>query len=432
MIKELVVSKELLELATALSNLGEQLYVVGGYVRNSLLGVSTTDVDIAGTAKQETVLEVCNRLGYHASVISSKMGTIVIKHKEQQFEYTTFRVETYPQSGNHSPDTVEFVTDVEADSRRRDFTVNALYYDILHHEIRDYVNGLADINTRTLRCIGNPQSVFENDGLRILRFIRFGLELNLNFDKASYKSAKAYVGNLADISKVRMLKELKDILNSDSKYATYQNQLKKAIAMFNDFGIYGYLFNQSFASFRFKPNKKLWKAFLQTTKQNRYYVFMVLVMLQFLGNKTTTVANVHFLATTLLGVNGLQESNENINKIVNLYLFFQNFWFLKPISNDMCLKFNELGDVTKQFFERVNPTKVNQLNKRTERIGSKNIPFKIGDLNVQNSELLENGIHNKLIGKIKVVLFNECLNENLTNEKSVLLEYAKLLNQKLR
>lgn len=429
--KDIFITSLLYNLIEKANQINEKIYVVGGYVRNALLGFTTSDIDLAGTLTSEKIINLCNEIGYSASVISEKMGTVLIRCNNEQYEYTTFRVETYADGGKHTPEKVEFTDNMELDSKRRDFTVNAFYYNPLTKQVFDLNNGFVDLENKVIKCINSPQEVFKSDGLRILRFIRFACELNFNFDKNSYKVAKQQVHNLGDISKVRMLKELKEILNSDSKYSTYNNQHSRAIKVFNDLNIYKYLFNVSFDKFKIKTKGKLWKAFLKTTKQNRFYIFMVVVLFNYFKGKSTSVSNVHYVVNTLLGNSGLQDSNENINKIINLYLFFQTFWFLKPVSNDLCLKYNEFGDVTKQFFKNLNPKKVNLIEQRITNISNNKVPFKVGDLQVTNEELIKRGISPKLLGKIKVVLFNECLNERLKNEKETLIQYALLLNEKM-
>ena len=410
---------------------GGNVYIVGGYVRNALLGYTVSDTDIAGTLTPNEVVTICKELGYYSSIISKDMGTVLIKHKDEQYEYTTFRTEEYKEGGHHVPTKVTFITNMEQDSKRRDFTVNAFYYSPLTNQVFDLNNGSEDLKDRVLRCIGSPSQVFENDGLRILRFVRFACELDFKFDKLSYVAAKQKINNLADISKIRMLKELKSILTSDSKYGTYHMQQARGIKVMNDLGLYRYFFNSSFAGFKIATHGRMWKAYLNTTYHNRYFIFLVLVLYHYLRQKPTNVAGVHYAVHTLLGNNGLIESKENINKIINLYLLFQTFWLLKPVSNDLCLKFDQLGDVTKQFFEHLNPKKVALINLRTQNLKNSQIPFVVGDVNITEEELIQSGIQPVYASKIKVVLFNECLNENLKNEKSVLVEHALLVQKTL-
>lgn len=429
--KEIFITEGLKAFIQKANDIGENVYIVGGYVRNALLDYVASDTDIAGTLTPKQVVQVCNELDYYTSIISEKMGTVLIKYKDEQYEYTTFRTEEYPEGGRHVPSKVQFVKNMELDSKRRDFTINAFYYSPITKQVFDLNDGMTDLKNKTLRCIGSAKQVFENDGLRILRFVRFACELDFKFDKISYEQAKAQVHNMADISKVRMLTELKKILTSDSKYEIYNQQHARAVKLLNDLGLYQYLFNTSFKGFKLATNGVLWKAFLQTTYHNRFFIFMVLVLFEYFGKKHTSVSNVHYTVYTLLGNEGLQESKENINKIINLYLLFQTFWFFKPVSNDLCLKFEQLGETTKQFFENINPKKIKLIALRTQNLKNSKIPFTVGDINITEEELVQEGVQPALVGKIKVVLFNECLNENLKNEKPILAQHALLIQQTL-
>lgn len=419
------VSENLKKLASGAKDLNAKIFVVGGFIRNSLLGYKTSDIDLAGTLNLKKLTTLCHILGFKSEVINEKLGTVLILAGSEQYEYTMFRSENYELGGKHTPMEVEFVTDITTDAKRRDFTVNALYYDPLTNELHDFYNGMSDLQQKTLKCIEEPEVVFKSDGLRILRFIRFACELNFNLDKASLFTAINQVHLLKDISKERILRELKDIVNSDSKYEIFNLQHEKAIVFFNKFGIYSYLFNSQFKNINLKNNNKLYKAFLNSNHQNRYYLFICLVIYNYLNKKQTTNSNIHFVVNTMLGSGGLKDSKENINKIINLYDFLQNLIFKKPITNEVCVKFKEFANEAVAVFKEVNHKKVNKIEVRVSQLKDKNVPFKIGDLAVTNSDLITSGINEKKINKIKIIMFNECLNENLKNEKETLLSYAK-------
>ena len=132
------VSNNLKRLAQLTYAQGHKLYVVGGYVRNMLLGYDINDIDIAGSMLVDDMQVLCESAGYKCDVINKKLGTLLIKKDSEQYEYTTFRKEVYDDSGKHSPDEVYFVTDPKEDAGRRDFTVNAMFYDILDNQLLDY------------------------------------------------------------------------------------------------------------------------------------------------------------------------------------------------------------------------------------------------------------------------------------------------------
>jgi poly(A) polymerase len=159
----------LARLLTVLNGNGEEARVVGGAVRNALIGEPIGDVDIATTALPEEVARRAAAAGFKAVPTGLSHGTITVVVEHHPFEVTTLRedVETY---GRHAK--VEFARDWAGDARRRDFTINALFL-ARDGVIHDYVGGLADLAERRVRFIGDASQRIAEDYLRILRFFRF-------------------------------------------------------------------------------------------------------------------------------------------------------------------------------------------------------------------------------------------------------------------
>ena len=190
------------------------IYVVGGFVRNHFAGLGDTDIDIAGPAVSEA-LGISKR--YTTRVVNFKLGTAIIKYNDDVFEYTPFRVEKYASDGSHTPIEVKFTQDIKADALRRDFTCNAVYYDIAHDEFIDPLHGIADIEHKILRAY-NPERIFASDGLRVLRMVRIAAETGFKIDGATALAAKKNAEKLRDISAERRRDELNKILIADTKY----------------------------------------------------------------------------------------------------------------------------------------------------------------------------------------------------------------------
>ncbi len=148
---------------------GEEARVVGGAVRNALLGLAVAEIDLATTAVPEEVVRRVQAAGFKAVPTGIEHGTVTVVIDKHPFEVTTLRqdVETF---GRHAK--VAFGRDWKADAERRDFTINALSA-ARDGTIYDYVGGLADIEARRVRFIGDPRQRIEEDYLRILRFFRF-------------------------------------------------------------------------------------------------------------------------------------------------------------------------------------------------------------------------------------------------------------------
>lgn len=202
-----------MKISAALKNLAEifpsDLYVVGGAVRDSLRGVETEDTDLAGAAKPEEVKAALSGSGYKVCDSSPKLGTLIISCDREKFEYTTFRTDSYPEgSGVHKPDSVIFTDDIEKDCRRRDFRCNAIYYDIKREKLVDPLCGAEDVEKKLLRTTRSAEGVFSEDGLRIMRLIRFVSTLGFTPDGEAVLAAKKLSGRLKDVSAERIRDEL--------------------------------------------------------------------------------------------------------------------------------------------------------------------------------------------------------------------------------
>lgn len=220
------INKELTELSKLFKKNKKQLYIVGGYVRDNLLGLIPTDIDICSTVINEELFVMLKNSSFNISLASKKLGTTIISKNNIRFEHTTFRKESYKKGGFHTPEKVEFIKDLIIDAKRRDFTVNSFYYDIEKLELIDPFNAIKDLNKKTIKAIINPEYVFKSDGLRILRLVRIASELNFSIEAKTFSVAKKLKEQLKDVSKDRRFKEFKLILNSSEKYGNKQQGIK--------------------------------------------------------------------------------------------------------------------------------------------------------------------------------------------------------------
>lgn len=223
------------------------LYIVGGYVRNSLLELPVSDIDIAAEYTIDEVLAALSGTEFGVVGINKRLGTVKIYSREDRnfaVEYTTFRIDSYPVgSGVHTPADVVFTKDMARDATRRDFSVNAIYYSVDTAEYVDYTGGIADLHRRILRTTGNPEKVFSEDGLRIMRLVRLASELNFDIDKDTFDAAKKLVYLLKDISGERIRDELMKILEADTRYPSLNARAAhlKGIYLLDDLGALQYI-----------------------------------------------------------------------------------------------------------------------------------------------------------------------------------------------
>lgn len=193
---------------------GHKLYVVGGAVRDALLGKQPKDFDLATDAIPDRVEEIMGKAGFRTLPTGKAFGVINVFTNQGEYEIATFR-EEIGSSDSRRPDSVKF-TNIETDVKRRDLTINALFYDIDTNEIVDLVGGVNDLKNGVVRTVGRPQERFGEDRLRILRAIRFagrfGSELDPEVDAALQQDS-----SLDKISGERIRDEfLKGIASSKS------------------------------------------------------------------------------------------------------------------------------------------------------------------------------------------------------------------------
>ncbi len=190
----------------ALNQAGYQAVLAGGSVRDALLGVNPKDLDVATSAPPEAVEGI-----FRATLAVGKaFGTIIVVENGYNFEVTTFRREG-PYLDGRRPSHVEFATMAE-DAQRRDFTVNALYYDPLETLLYDYVGGLSDLEAKILRTVGVPQERFEEDHLRLLRAVRFVSQLGFQIESATLQAIRDLHELVKDVSAERVLNEMQKLL----------------------------------------------------------------------------------------------------------------------------------------------------------------------------------------------------------------------------
>lgn len=231
------VSNDLLKLAKLFP---EDLYVVGGYVRNCLLKIESSDIDLCSNVDIDEISQILKDNGYKIKIKNSKYNSITISKGDKSYEFTSFRKDYYPDNGSHAPIRVERTNELMEDAKRRDFTINSIYYNITKDEIVDPYHGVVDANQKILRCIGSPEEVLKNDGERILRMVRIVGELNLKIDKKTLKYAHLMAKNVADISSTRKYNELEKILYCDKRYKETPGNFVKSLDLLNRLGIWQY------------------------------------------------------------------------------------------------------------------------------------------------------------------------------------------------
>jgi len=238
------IPQEILDIAKKFQENKKELYLVGGCVRDMLMGIQPKDWDLTTNAKPKEIQKICSHTFYEndfgtVGVVLDKNNQkieqikekleknnvsqetkdllekeLVIRETLKNIEITPFRTES-GYSDNRHPDKIEFSDKIEDDLSRRDFTINAIAYNPLTGELIDLFDGLKDLKEKKIRTVLNPNDRFQEDGLRIMRAVRFSAQLGFEIEENSLKSIKKNKELLKNISKERIQIEFNKIIMSE-------------------------------------------------------------------------------------------------------------------------------------------------------------------------------------------------------------------------
>ena len=210
----LTFTQSALKVLEKLNSRGYDAYIVGGAVRDAILGIPLSDIDVATNATTEQMKVVFS--GDKVFETGVKHGTLTVISDGEKFEITTFRNDGDYSDARH-PDSVKFISDVKGDLARRDFTINAMAYSPSTGVI-DLFGGKEDLEKGVIKAVGDPEKRFDEDGLRILRAVRFASKLGFEIEKNTLDGMKKCIANLFTISAERVFVELTGILCGAHRY----------------------------------------------------------------------------------------------------------------------------------------------------------------------------------------------------------------------
>jgi len=193
--------KQAIEILERIETYGHQAYFVGGCVRDLLLNREIGDIDIATSARPDVIQDIFSKV----IPVGVEHGTVIVRHKHQSYEITTFRVDDDYTDKRH-PDSVQFVESIEQDLKRRDFTVNAMAMDKSGKMI-DPFNGEEDLRKGIIRTVGKGYDRFNEDPLRIMRAVRFSSQLGFSIDQHTLQAMESVLSELNSIAVERIQQE---------------------------------------------------------------------------------------------------------------------------------------------------------------------------------------------------------------------------------
>lgn len=414
--KNLSVSSNLEKLTLKLKNRAE-LFIVGGFVRNSQLGFYETDIDLASEISPDELKALLKYSEFKVIDKSKKMGTVVIKIDDEEYEHTTFRKEVYGNNGKHCPEETYFVTDIREDAKRRDFTCNAVYYNLTKKRFVDIYSGMYDIQKRKIKCVETPGFVFNNDGLRILRMIRLACELNFKIDKETYLTAKRMSYRLNDISGQRKYNELKLIIDADKKYTiSKRNAHLRAMEMLNELKIFQTMY---------VPCSKVKLKMLKQVKQEDRFIALLIDIVN-----AVNPDSVQYYLNELLGNKGFGVGGKNAeyySKIVCGYFDALN----RRTNKEYFFKYFDNFNIIREYLKYTNKKLFEKYNFFYRYILNQKIPVRIKDLNIDGNDIKKAlpNVSEKKIGDILKRLLDEVFENEIANERTELLREVKKIGR---
>jgi len=390
---EINVPKEIIDIAETLKKAKFQAFLVGGCVRDILLDKTPKDWDIATNAKPEQIQKL-----FPDSVYENQFGTVAVKTRNENptlkiVEITTFRLEGKYSDKRH-PDEIKFAKTIEEDLGRRDFTINAMAFEIKfgdvgrpsdvrrpNIEITDPFSGQTDLKNKIIRAVGEPEKRFSEDALRMLRAVRFAVELNFEIEKKTEEAIKKHSHLLEIIAKERIRDEFVKIIMAD--------EASQGVILLEKFDLLKYIIPELRQGIGATQNlhhiyevfEHQIRALDYSAKQNYSLEIRLAALLHDLGKPKTkqgqgynATFHGHEMLSAKMAAQALQRlcfSKEIIEKVAHLVRYHMFYYNVGEVS--------EAG--VRRFLARVGPENVDDLLKLREadRIGSgtpKAVPYK--------------------------------------------------------
>lgn len=410
-----------------------EAFMVGGCIRDFLLSKEPKDYDIATSA----LPNITESLFEKTIPTGIKHGTITVLLDKEPFEVTTYRIEG-EYKDNRRPDEISFVTNIKDDLSRRDFTINAFAYNS-KEGLKDYFNGLEDLQNKIIRTVGDSNKRFNEDALRMMRAIRFASQLDFNIEKSTLDGIKKNKNLLKNISSERIRDELCKLLLSDNS--------RKGLNLLKDCGVLDVIIPEltSLIGFNHKTkdyNKDLFDHTLSVVENTPNDLILRL--------------------SALFHDIGKPKVNDNISEDITRKILTRLHFDNKTIKS-VCILIKEymnvLGNSTdidiKRFINRTSKENIysllefqkahvlslknsdldlyelNNMKNKIDNIINSNIPLSIKDLNIDGSILTKelNLKPGKVIGETLNYLLEVVLNNPNLNNETILLEKAKTFIQ---
>lgn len=388
-----------------LQNSGFDAYVVGGCVRDSIIGIEPKDWDITTSALPHEIIESFK--DYKIIETGIKHGTVTVLINKVPLEVTTYRIDGEYRD-NRRPETVEFTNDISLDLMRRDFTINAIAYN--SNGLVDLFGGVEDINLMQIKCVGDPDARFNEDGLRILRALRIASVLNFRIEENTSVSIHKNKNLLNNISEERIICEFNKLVcgcNFFQIMADYKDVFE--------------VFIQEIADI----NHEKWIRILKSmTYVSKDLILRLTLIFQSIESREEILKNLKYDNYTIDNVKILCENlyeeiipdPPHIKRFLNK-IDYENFQKLLIIKKAIVKS------------ESTNLHEINNLSE-IEEIGKKIIEekqcYRLKDLKINGQDLIETGFKKgKLVGYVLNDILDKVIEGELSNNRDTLIDYIK-------
>lgn len=423
-------------------------YVVGGAVRDTLLGNIVNDYDITTNALPEETSKIFKN--YPVIETGIKHGTVTVIIDHEPFEITTYRVESEYLDNRH-PSKVSFTSSLKDDLSRRDFTINALAMDY-NGNIIDYYDGISDLDKKKVKCVGNPINRFEEDGLRILRALRFSAKLDFDIDEETKEAIHSQKYLIKNISVERIQKELNGLLGSK-----HINRIELIFREFFDLFVLiipelnNLMINQNN---KYHKNNLLFDHTLEVVKGvEDDYLLRLSALFHDIGKKDTyseelledgSIAG-HFYGHPIVSkditrkiMRRLRYSNDEVDEVSWLVEYHDyeigltkksvRRLLTKCYSIELFDKLLKLKNADRNDHINLDPNYIEYVNKIKEikdLIIEEDSAFTLKQLAINGLDVISLGFGGKDIGKILNEVLDVVIEEKVENNKESLIEYIK-------
>ena len=384
-----------------------EAYIVGGCVRDAILGFEPNDYDITTSASPNTIQEIFK--DFKCIETGIEHGTVSVVIEDEIFEITTYRIEG-EYKDHRRPDKVDFTDRLEEDLKRRDFTINALAYNEKKGLI-DLFGGKEDLNNKIIKTVGNPYDRFNEDGLRMIRAIRFSSKLNFTIEKETLKAIydKSFIIN--NISLERITDEFTKIILSDKpeniKYL-FETKLLKYLNISNedDIGKLKQFYNE--IVILKKINKNLEKR---------------LALLDYIVEKNNINCK-SFCNELIYSKKIIKNHNIILTLLKNIEIDHLNKVEIKKILSGVDRNLlEEYLDISRIIYDK--EKKVDEIIDILSEIEENNECYIIKNLKVNGRDIMSLGYKNKEVGEVLNYLLEIVIEDYTLNKKDVLIKKIK-------